>query len=99
MKVSSRKHKAIAIGLIAFFIAGYAQARTRDYFITAEDVVYTMQQSMSDESSSLAKSYMSIIESIEEVDDYTVVVHQSEPNVDYADMDIFQPNEFRASAG
>jgi peptide/nickel transport system substrate-binding protein len=57
--------------------------------LTAEDVAYNINKHMSDESTSLAKSYMAIIESVEVVDPYTVVVHQSVPNVDYAEMYAF----------
>lgn len=57
--------------------------------LTAEDVAYNIRKHMSEESTSLAKSYMTIIESVEEIDPYTVVIHQSESNVDFAEMYAF----------
>jgi peptide/nickel transport system substrate-binding protein len=58
--------------------------------LTAEDVAYTMNMSMSENSTSLARNYMEqIVESIEATGPYTVVVHQTAPNTDYADMYAF----------
>jgi peptide/nickel transport system substrate-binding protein len=59
--------------------------------LTARDVVYMFQQTMSAKSQSGAKSFMGEITSIDMPDDYTVVVNQKQPNIDNADSFAFTP--------
>lgn len=59
--------------------------------LTAEDVKYLLDEMRSEASTSGVKAFTGIIESVEIVDPYTLIVHQSEPNVDYADSYAFSP--------
>ncbi len=59
--------------------------------LTAEDVKYLIDEMRSEASISGVKAFTEIIESVEVVDPYTLIVHQSEPNVDYSDSYAFSP--------
>jgi peptide/nickel transport system substrate-binding protein len=59
--------------------------------LTSADVKYMFEQTMREGSPSGAKSFMGIITSIETPNDYTVIIHQSESNVNNADTYVFSP--------
>ncbi len=59
--------------------------------ITAEDLAYVIDEMRSEDSTAGSKAFMEIIESVEIVDPYTLIIHQSESNVDYADMYALSP--------
>jgi peptide/nickel transport system substrate-binding protein len=60
--------------------------------LTAEDVKFMMERSNAEDSSSSAQTYLDIVESIDIIDPYTMVIHQSESNVDWAEFYAFDPN-------
>jgi len=59
--------------------------------LTSADVKYMFEQTMREGSPSGAKSFMGIITSIETPNDYTLIIHQSESNVNSADTYVFSP--------
>jgi peptide/nickel transport system substrate-binding protein len=59
--------------------------------LTAEDVAYLLDHMRSEQSTSGVTAFTAVIESVEVVGRYTLIVHQSEANVDYADQYAFSP--------
>jgi peptide/nickel transport system substrate-binding protein len=54
--------------------------------LTADDVAYVWENMKSPECAHGGAAYVEVIESIEVIDPYTIVAHQSEPNVDFMEF-------------
>ena len=59
--------------------------------LTAEDVKYCWEKVVSANSTATAKSYAQIVESVEIIDPYTLVFHQKQPNIDFAQFYALYP--------